>query len=315
MSQVTAALVSLTLVLGLALIASGAPRRRRPSLPARLAPYLRGLEPRRTSLLREEQAPLTRFPTLERLLRPVLEEGARITERWLGGSAGVVRRLRHAGLHESLPRFRAEQVLWGLGGFAATTLGAVLLPFLAGRRPPAIAVLGGAAFGLLAGVLGRDWWLTEQVERRQARMLAELPTLADLICLAVTAGEAPRAAIERAVVRARGELSCEFELVLADLRAGMPFTAAMERLASRVPVPQMVRFVDGLVVAVERGTPLADVLRAQAADIREQRRRELIELGGRREVLMLVPVVFLILPVIVLFALYPGFFTLSQIAR
>jgi hypothetical protein len=30
---------------------------------------------------------------------------------------------------------------------------------------------------------------------------------------------------------------------------------------------------------------------------------------------MLVPVVFLVLPVVILFALYPGFFTLSQLAR
>jgi hypothetical protein len=56
-----------------------------------------------------------------------------------------------------------------------------------------------------------------------------------------------------------------------------------------VPVPAVVRFVDGLVVAVERGTPLGDVLRAQAADVREQHKRDLIEAGGRREVLMLVP--------------------------
>mgnify|MGYP003290897010 CR=1 FL=1 len=73
--------------------------------------------------------------------------------------------------------------------------------------------------------------------------------------------------------------------------------------------------LDGLVVAVERGTPLGDVLRAQAADVREQHKRDLIEAGGRREVLMLVPVVFLELPVVILFALYPGLFTLSQLAR
>jgi tight adherence protein C len=340
MSPAAATLVSLTLVIGLALVASAAPRLRRPSLPARLDPYLRGLEPQRTRLLNEEQPPLTPFPALERVLRPVVEEAARIVDRWLGGpteaaggiaghssspgrAAGiagrsgpsVTRRLRHAGLNESLARFRAEQVLWGLGGFVAATLVTVLLPVLTGRRPPAVAVLGGALFGLLAGVLGRDWWLSEQVERRQARMLAELPTLADLICLAVTAGESPRAAIERAVTRARGELSGELALILSDMRAGTPFTAALERLTARVPMPQVVRFVDGLTVAVERGTPLADVLRAQAADIREQRKRELIEAGGKREVLMLVPVVFLIMPVVVLFTLYPGFFSLSQIAR
>src|SRR5574341_839537 len=45
--------------------------------------------------------------------------------------------------------------------------------------------------GLLCGGLGRDGRLTQQVERRQARRLEDLPALADLICLAVTAGEAP----------------------------------------------------------------------------------------------------------------------------
>ena len=99
----------------------------------------------------------------------------------------------------------------------------------------------------------------------------------------MTAGEGPRAALERAVARSRGELSRELALVLADQRAGEPFTTAME------PVPAVVRFVDGVVVAVERGTPLGDVLRAQAADVREQHKRDLIEAGGRREVLMLVP--------------------------
>jgi tight adherence protein C len=131
----------------------------------------------------------------------------------------------------------------------------------------------------------------------------------------VPAGAGPRAAIARVGARTRGELSGELGLVLADLRAGTSFVPALEALAVRVPVPQVVRFVDGLVVAVERGTPLADVLRAQATDVREQRKRDLIEAGGKREVYMLVPVVFMLMPVVVLFALYPGFVTLIQIAR
>jgi hypothetical protein len=167
-----------------------------------------------------------------------------------------------------------------------------------------VAAVGGAVLGVLGGVLGRDGWLGRQIARRQARVLRELPTLTDLLCLAVTAGEGPRAALERTVARSQGALSRELAVVLGDLRAGEPFTTAMERLAVRVPVPAVVRFVDGLVVAVERGTPLGDVLRAQAADVREQHKRDLIEAGGRREVLMLVPVVFLELPVLILFALY-----------
>ena len=64
-------------------------------------------------------------------------------------------------------------------------------------------------------------------------------------------------------------------------------------------------------MAVERGTPLADVLHAQAADVREAGRRQLIETAARKEVFMMVPVVFLILPVTVMFAFWPGFIGLS----
>jgi tight adherence protein C len=59
--------------------------------------------------------------------------------------------------------------------------------------------------------------------------------------------------------------------------------------------------------SVERGTPLADVLRSQAQDVREAGRRAVMEEGGRKEIAMMVPVVFLVLPVTVLFAVYPGF--------
>ena len=74
----------------------------------------------------------------------------------------------------------------------------------------------------------------------------------------------------------------------------------------RSGLPVVARFAEGIAVAVERGTPLADVLHAQAADVREAGRRALIESGARKEVLMMVPVVFLVLPVTVVFAFWPG---------
>src|SRR3954453_16214108 len=76
-------------------------------------------------------------------------------------------------------------------------------------------------------------------------------------------------------------------------------------MARRSGVPVLARFVDGMAIAGDRGTPLAEVLRAQAVDVREQHRRELLEVGGRKEIAMLVPVVFLVLPVTVVFALVP----------
>ena len=60
------------------------------------------------------------------------------------------------------------------------------------------------------------------------------------------------------------------------------------------------------VAAMDRGAPLAQVLQEQAVDAREDAKRALIESAGRKEILMLLPLVFLILPLSVLFAVFPG---------
>jgi tight adherence protein C len=162
------------------------------------------------------------------------------------------------------------------------------------------------ALAFLLGVLGRDWELSQALRKREERMLTEFPTIADLMALSVAAGEGPVAALERVVSSSRGELSAELGRVLGDVRTGTPIGLAMDRLAARSGVPIISRFAEGLAVALDRGTPLVDVLHAQAADVREAQRRTLIETGARKEVLMMVPVVFLILPITIVFAFYPG---------
>jgi tight adherence protein C len=55
-----------------------------------------------------------------------------------------------------------------------------------------------------------------------------------------------------------------------------------------------------------------EVLRAQATDARESAKRSLLEQAGKKEIGMLVPLVFLILPVTVLFAVFPGIVVLES---
>jgi tight adherence protein C len=90
---------------------------------------------------------------------------------------------------------------------------------------------------------------------------------------------------------------------------------ALSDLAESTTLEPFSRFIDGMVVAIERGTPMAEVLRAQAADVREVGKRALLESGGRKEITMMIPVVFLLLPITVLFALYPGLLTLVSLTK
>jgi len=294
---------------GLAMAAATAPPvRRRRVLDARLAPYLHDT-PQPSRLLDADRT-VTPFPTAERIVRPVLADAVRALDRLLGGSGPVRRRLEQAGRDMTLEQFRTEQVVWG--GVAGAI--GIVIGLLVGARhgaSAAVPVLATTVAGVLAGVLGRDRWLTREVHERQARILAELPTIAELLALAVTAGEGPVGALDRVARISGGELSHELRRALADARAGGTLTTALDGIAVRTSIPALARFVDGMVIAVERGTPLADVLRAQAVDVREASKRALLETGGRKEIAMMLPVVFLILPVTVLFALFPGYYGLT----
>jgi tight adherence protein C len=273
---------------------------RRPPLALRVLPYVRDLP----QADRPVVAPTGRTGAFRALFGPVLGATADSLERILGGAASIRRRLERANLPITVHDFRVEQVLWGLVAFGATAAVSLLLALRSPGRTLPLLVLCAVAFVL--GVLLRENRLSAQVAERERRVLAEFPTVAELLALAVGAGEGPVTALDRVVTRSRGELSADLGAVLADIRTGTPVTAALDELARRSGLPVVARFAEGMAVAIERGTPLAGVLHAQAADVREAGRRALIEAGARKEILMMVPVVFLVLPVTVVFAFWPG---------
>ena len=295
------AALGLLLGLGLCLIWARLPRNRRHGLADRVLPYLRDA-PVPSRLLRDDSAG---SGVVGVLARPLLRDLGTALERVMGGRASVHRRLLRAGVPPDLDRFRAEQVLWGVGGAVlGAGFGASVALF---RDSSVVPVLLLTALGLGLGVTGRDYLLSLRATRRERRMLAEFPTVAELLALAVGAGEGAVGALDRVCRLSHGELADELRRCLADARAGANLPSALQGLADRTGLAGLRRFVDGVVVAVQRGTPLADVLRAQAQDVREEGRRALMEAGGRKEIAMMVPVVFLILPVTVLFAVFPGF--------
>lgn len=299
---VQGALAGLVLGVGLLLVMHRLPVARRISLDDRLAPYLRdGARPSRLLV----RGTTTSIPALRRLLGPAVGDAARRADQLIGGSASVRRRLVRAGRDPDIEAFRAEQLLWGTGGLGLGVLVAALLWWRGSGSAPALVtlVLVSGAFGVVA----RDWSLTRWAAQRESRILAQFPTVAEMLALSVSAGEGPVAALDRVSRLSDGELADELRRTLADARAGASLPTALQSLSDRTGLVPLARFVDGVVVAVERGTPLADVLRAQAQDVREAGQRALMDAAGKKEIAMMIPVVFLILPVTVLFAVYPGF--------
>jgi tight adherence protein C len=298
----TGAALGAVLGCGLAMTLGALPFLRRPGLDERLAPYVTDLS-RPSALL---PGIVARQPTgIRGAVQALVARGSRGLDRTLGGSTSVARRLERAGLAMDVHGFRSQQVLCGAAGLA---IGCIVTTAVWARRPGAVVPL--AVLALLCGAGGvatRDWYLSHQVRRREQRMLAEFPTVAEMLALAVGAGEGALAALHRVAAISGGELSAELRRTLADTHAGSTLVQALQRLSRRTGLAPLARFVDGVVIAMERGTPLAEVLRAQAEDVRQLGQRALMDSAGRKEVAMMVPVVFGVLPVTVLFAVYPGF--------
>jgi tight adherence protein C len=285
--------------LGLVVVVTRLLALRRPVLALRVLPYVRDLPQ-----VERPVVPAGQPGAFRAVFGPTLLSAAGSLERILGGNASIRRRLERGNFAMTVQEFRVEQVLWGLAGFTAAAAVSVVVAVRSPGRTLPLLVLCAVAFVL--GVLLRENRLSAQVAERERRILAEFPTVAELLALAVGAGEGPVPALDRVVTRSRGELSAELAVVLGDIRTGTPVTAALDALARRTGLPVVARFAEGMAVAIERGTPLSAVLHAQAADVREAGRRALIESGARKEVAMMVPVVFLVLPVTVVFAFWPG---------
>lgn len=294
----TGAVIGFGLSTGLLLSITGWLRSRRPTLDQRLLPYVRDVHPYAVTAAENGGV-------LSAVLGPSVRRMGEVVGDVVGGSASVSRRLVRLGSPMTLEDFRIRQVVWGGAGFAIAAAGSFLVWTSRGTSVPILLVL--CAFGFVAGVLWCDNHLSGQVRTREEHLQAEFPVVADLLALAVAAGEGPVAGLERIMRVCRGHLSIELGRVLADIRTGTPMAHAFDDLAARTGVTSIARFAEGLAIAVERGTPLIDVLHAQAADVREAGRRELMEVGGRKEIAMMLPVVFLILPVTVVFAFFPGY--------
>jgi tight adherence protein C len=288
--------------IGVWLLIALLPRWRALPLELRIAPYVRDVtDPRGVTpwLRTDAWAP----PTLGRAFAAA---GIRFAGLF-GSSATIARRLAQAGRDGGVEQFRARQLAWGIGGLLA---GSVVLigVTLAGRFTPAA-----AAVPIIAGVVGVvlcDVLLQRAAKARRARLQEELPPVLEFLGLCLAAGEGLLDALRRVGSIGSGELSRELAGVVLEAGTGSSLGESLAGLSRRLELPAFSRAVDQLVAALERGAPLVQVLQAQAHDAREAARHELIERAGRSEILMLIPLVFLILPLSVIYAVYPGVFML-----
>ncbi len=141
---------------------------------------------------------------------------------------------------------------------------------------------------------------------RARAALFELPEVLDLLVVCLRAGGGVYQALQTVVPRASGELAKELSRILLAVQYGSSLSKEILRLSDALPHPQFAELSNKVILSLVRGTSLAKMLEDQSQSVRAEIKNQLLRQAGRNETRMLVPLVFLILPVTVLFAIYPS---------
>lgn len=290
---------------GICLLLVLVPRVGAPSVARRIAPYIREVtDPAGTTawelIGRAGAAGVLGWST-------AIERAAAWFVRIVGSSDALAMRLARAGRAPDPAAFRARQLAWGVAGVGAGALAVVVLALAGSFTAPSLLLplVTGVGAMVVCDVL-----LTGRAKARTARIADELPTVLEFLALCLAAGEGMLDSLRRVASVGSGELTAELRVVLLDVGTGSSLPDALTMMSRRLQVPALSRAVEHLVAALDRGAPLAQALQAQATDAREDAKRTLIETAGRKEIYMLLPLVFGLLPLSVLFAVFPGVFML-----
>ena len=178
-----------------------------------------------------------------------------------------------------------------------------------GRSLLPLAVLGAATGWLVFGM-----WLSTKRERRAHQLRFELPVATDAISLHIIAGESVATAVQGFAEQSSGVASDEFAVALDEVAAGRGLAEALQRNVRRTADPEAGRLYTLLAHAHDTGGRLADALGELSTDYRAALARDLTAEGGRRALATYGPVLALMVPVTLLFLLYPTIAGLRSLA-
>jgi tight adherence protein C len=227
--------------------------------------------------------------------------GAAVAGRMGGLSEADLRReLVAAGLYDVSP-----VTVIGYRVLATVGLPALFLYAAAGRMGPATLVLGTGVMVAL-GWIAPLTILRRRARTRLARIDHELPELVDLLVVTVEAGMGFAGALQIAAQRVTGPLGDELRLALQEQSLGLSTEEALGNLVERADTEAMRSFVRSIRQGEALGVSVGQIMRNLAIEMRKRRRAAAEDKAQGAPIKILFPLVFLILPAILVVLLLPA---------
>ncbi len=142
-------------------------------------------------------------------------------------------------------------------------------------------------------------WLSGMISKRKEEVLRAMPFIVDMLALSVEAGLDFMAAIQRVIDKApKGALVEEFETLIKETKIGSSRADGLRQLGWRVNVIEINSFCATLIAADSVGASIGPLLKQLSNELRVKRSSRAEQLGATAATKILIPMVFFILPAV-----------------
>lgn len=175
---------------------------------------------------------------------------------------------------------------------------------------------GGAVVGAAVGGGAAIYGLRQRDTQRRQRLAIErslvTPAFLDMLAISMATGAGLRSSLTSLLPKVEPLVQDLWEPVTVTAEVGL--VEQLQAVARNTDHSPTQRIANALIVSTERGTPIVDLLQNLAQEVRAESRRQLLEIAAKKDVQMMLPVVFGILPSITVIALYPAVGSLTSLA-
>jgi len=147
---------------------------------------------------------------------------------------------------------------------------------------------------------------------KESEVNEELVNILQMLSIMISAGESPMMALRYISQRSVGYIPNLIKQSFSKYESGNNLTQTLEYIAATTGSSSVRRLTNSIQIAIQRGTPILDVLNNQVQSLNKQINLALLKKSGKSEITLLIPVVFLILPVSISFAIWPSIYGLNQ---
>ncbi len=151
-----------------------------------------------------------------------------------------------------------------------------------------------------------DIWIKGKIDKRRQNVIENMPFVVDMLALSVEAGLDFVAAMQKVIEKAPpSALVEEFEQMIKETKIGASRAEGLRQMAWRIDALPVSSFCATLIAADSVGANIGPILKTLAQELRQKRSAIVEQKGAQAATKILIPMIFFVLPAVLIIIAAP----------